>query len=362
MIRYVSLFSGVGSASFALGRIRRGFRPLAFAESCPAASAVLAAHFPGVPNLGDVANALTARLGAVDLLVGGPPCQPYSVAGSREGLHSADGRLSLLFWEAFWALRCKVGIMENVPGMLSETFDGRDSFGSILGTAIGHHGFAVPKPDGGWPRAGRIRGPLAVAAWRTADAKGFGGSQARNRLFVSVARNSIVDPCRCLAIGEADGHDPAAGQQGGYPPAALARRGPHIPFEGWNGDETPKVMTDTIPTLRASQGGGGTGIAYRDHYGRAVIRRLTLTEREEASGLPPGWTAVPGVSDAARIKLTGNTMFAPLIAMFGILLADAVGENQSLKRSRGRPRYHSEEKASTGAERKAIYRASAMAK
>lgn len=377
LIRYLSVFSGIGSASFALGRLRRGFRPVAFAEVCPDASRVLSARFPGIRNVGSAENVTRARLGAVDLLVGGSPCQPFSMTGKREGLRSPTGRLALLFWEIFWHLAehngCKAAVFENVRGMLSATRPsdeavnaGRvdeeiaDNFGPVLGMALGHPGWAVPEPAGGWPSCGRVRGSRAVAAWRVIYAADLGASQARPRLYLVVTRvEAGIDPGRLLAIAEAEGHDTAEGGRevdpgrggGGDRP-----RRSQVEYTGWNGDETPKVMAAAVPTLRAAQGGGGTGIAYRDHDGRAVIRRLTVKEREELSGMPPGWTAAAGVSAAARVRMTGNTMYAPIIAMIGIILADMVDWNPAWKRSRGRPRTHNEHMPSTGAERKTIWR------
>ena len=378
LIRYLSVFSGIGSASFALGRLRRGFRAVAFAEVCPDASRVLSARFPGVRNVGSAENIIRARLGAVDLLIGGSPCQPFSMTGKRDGLRSPTGRLALLFWEIFWHLAehngCKAAVFENVRGMLSSTRPSdeavnagqadeeiADNFGPVLGMALGHPGWAVPEPAGGWPPCGRVRGSRAVAAWRVIHAADLGASQARPRLYLVVARvEAGIDPGRLLAIAEAEGHDTAEGGREVDPSRGGGGDRPRrtqVEYTGWNGDETPKVMAAAVPTLRAAQGGGGTGIAYRDHDGRAVIRRLTIREREELSGMPPGWTAAAGVSAAARVRMTGNTMYAPVVAMIGTLLANAADGNLVWKRARGRPRYHTENTASTGAERKAIWRA-----
>ena len=102
-MRYVSLFSGVEAASVAWSRL--GWEPLAFAEVDEFPSAVLACRFPDVPNLGDVCKIdwkeFHERYGAVDVLVGGSPCQSFSIAGNRTGLEGASG----LMWQFCRAIR-----------------------------------------------------------------------------------------------------------------------------------------------------------------------------------------------------------------------------------------------------------------
>lgn len=91
--RYLSTFSGIEAASVAWEPL--GWRPAAFAEVDPFASAVLEARFPQVRNLGDVTQFRKwPDLGPINLLVGGSPCQAFSVAGLQHGL--ADPRLSLI--------------------------------------------------------------------------------------------------------------------------------------------------------------------------------------------------------------------------------------------------------------------------
>ena len=82
-MRYVSVFSGVEAATLAWHQL--GWEPVAFSEIDPFPSAVLAERFPHVPNLGDITQIDWSRIGAVDLVVGGSPCQSFSVVGKREG-------------------------------------------------------------------------------------------------------------------------------------------------------------------------------------------------------------------------------------------------------------------------------------
>jgi DNA (cytosine-5)-methyltransferase 1 len=141
-LRYVSLFSGVEAASVAWSRL--GWEPVAFAEVDEFPAAVLAHRFPDVPNLGDVCNVdwkeFYERYGAVDVLVGGSPCQSFSIAGNRTGLEGASG----LMWQFCRAIRELVEasggagpryvLWENVPGALSSGPKGQkgEDFGCLL--------------------------------------------------------------------------------------------------------------------------------------------------------------------------------------------------------------------------------------
>lgn len=118
-MRYVSTFSGVEAATLAWRPL--GWQALCFAEVDPFPSAVLRERFPEVPNFGDVTKVDWRSLrGTADLVVGGSPCQSFSVAGSRTGLDGASG----LMWEY---VRCVRDVMprwllwENVPGALSSS-------------------------------------------------------------------------------------------------------------------------------------------------------------------------------------------------------------------------------------------------
>lgn len=121
-MRYLSLFSGIEAASVAW--VPLGWEPVAFCEVEPFPCAVLDARFPGVPNLGDVADVDWGEwVGGdrrPDVIVGGSPCQSFSVAGLREGLAGASG----LMWEYVRAIRDvrpRWLVWENVPGALSSS-------------------------------------------------------------------------------------------------------------------------------------------------------------------------------------------------------------------------------------------------
>lgn len=131
-MKYLSVCSGIEAASVAWEPL--GWEPVAFSEIEAFPSAVLAHHFPHVPNLGDMTKHETWNIepGSIDLLVGGTPCQSFSVAGLRKGLHDPRGGLMLRFVEIAQRLRPRWVVWENVPGVLSSN-GGRD-FGALLGS------------------------------------------------------------------------------------------------------------------------------------------------------------------------------------------------------------------------------------
>ena len=135
-MRYLSVCSGIEAASVAWHPL--GWEPAAFCEIEAFPSAVLAHHYPNVPNYGDFTRLSDATHpihdAGIDLLVGGTPCQAFSVAGLRRGLADPRGGLTLEFVRLAQALRPKWVVWENVPGVLSQ--DGGGAFGSFLGALV----------------------------------------------------------------------------------------------------------------------------------------------------------------------------------------------------------------------------------
>ena len=99
-IRYISLFSGIEAWSCAV-RDMPEFEPVAFSEIDPFACAVLAYHYPNVPNLGDITKVNWEDYrGLADIIVGGSPCQGFSQAGYRRGLKDSRSSLALSYVQA----------------------------------------------------------------------------------------------------------------------------------------------------------------------------------------------------------------------------------------------------------------------
>lgn len=119
IMRYLSLFSGIEAASVAWEPL--GWSPVGFAEIEPFPSAVLAHRFPHVKNYGDVTKYKEWDIepGSVDVLVGGSPCQSFSVAGLRKGLTDPRGNLMLTYGAIAGHFKPRYIVWENVPGVLS---------------------------------------------------------------------------------------------------------------------------------------------------------------------------------------------------------------------------------------------------
>jgi DNA (cytosine-5)-methyltransferase 1 len=191
---YGSVCSGIEAATVAWEPL--GWRPAFFAEIEPFPSAVLAHHYPDVPNLGDM-TAIDGHAwrGKIDVLVGGTPCQAFSVAGLRKSLDDARGNLALKFVDLANAIDPAYTIWENVPGALS-TRD--NAFGCLLGGLAGEDGPLLP-PGGKWTDAGVVVGPTRTVAWRVLDAQYFGLAQRRRRLFVVAGPRDRADPVAVLS-------------------------------------------------------------------------------------------------------------------------------------------------------------------
>lgn len=179
-MRYGSVCSGVEAASLAWEPL--GWVPAFFSEIERFPSAVLARRWPDVPNLGD----LTRIDGAawrdrVDVLVGGTPCQAFSVAGLRRSLDDERGNLTLRFVELLHAIDPWAVVWENVPGVLS-TPD--NAFGCFLAGMVGADAPLVPPYGLRWTDAGMAAGPVRSAAWRKLDAQYVRLAQRRERVFV----------------------------------------------------------------------------------------------------------------------------------------------------------------------------------
>ena len=161
-MRYYSIFSGVEAATLAWEPL--GWEPVVFCEVDEFPSAVLKERWPDVPNLGDITNVnwkmVVREYGAADLVVGGSPCQSFSVAGTRTGLDGASG----LMWEYVRCVRevkPRWVLWENVPGALSSSHG--EDFRCLL-EALDAIGYGL--------------------AWRVLDAQFFGVAQRRERVFL----------------------------------------------------------------------------------------------------------------------------------------------------------------------------------
>ncbi|EJZ7016775.1 Dam family site-specific DNA-(adenine-N6)-methyltransferase [Salmonella enterica] len=204
-MRYGSVCSGIEAASIAWEPL--GWQPAWFAEIEAFPSAVLATHWPDVTNLGDMTGIAAAvhagDVEAPDVLVGGTPCQSFSIAGLRNGLVDKRGQLSLSYVELANAIDDKrrergeeeaIIVWENVPGVLSSK---DNAFGCFIGALAGE--ICELQPTGGkWSNAGCVYGPSRIVAWRVLDAQFFGVAQRRRRVFVVASARKGFDPAEVL--------------------------------------------------------------------------------------------------------------------------------------------------------------------
>lgn len=204
-VSFGSVCSGIEAASVAWEPM--GWKAAWFAEIEAFPSAVLAHHWPQVQNLGDmtkIRDRITAdEIQAPDVLVGGTPCQAFSVAGARKSLDDDRGQLTLeyvrLLNEIDTARSIRgehpaVAVWENVPGVLS-TKD--NAFGCFLGALAGEE--CELQPTGKkWTNAGCVFGPQRTVAWRILDAQYFGVAQRRRRVFVVASAREGFNPTEVL--------------------------------------------------------------------------------------------------------------------------------------------------------------------
>ncbi|EPB9494585.1 TPA: DNA cytosine methyltransferase [Pseudomonas aeruginosa] len=204
-LQYGSVCSGIEAVSLAWKPL--GWHPAWFSEIEPFPNAVLAHHFPDVPNLGDMTGIadqiLAGTVLAPDILVGGTPCQAFSVAGARQGLADPRGALTLKYTELADAIDQtrsnnsqppSIIVWENVPGVLS---DKSNAFGCLLGALAGE-GCALEPAGRRWTNAGCVAGPRRRIAWKVLDAQYFGVAQRRRRVFLVASGRDDLDPVEVL--------------------------------------------------------------------------------------------------------------------------------------------------------------------
>ena len=251
-MRYLSVCSGIEAASVAWESL--GWTPVAFAEIERFPSQVLAHHFPGVPNLGDMTKFREWDIDqrAVDLIVGGTPCQSFSVAGLRKGLEDPRGNLALTFLAMVDHFKPEWVIWENVPGVLSSS-GGRD-FGSFLG-ALGQLGYGF--------------------AYRVLDAQYFGVPQRRRRVFV---------------VAHSSGDSRRAAEVLFEPESLSGNYSENKEPKGWN--ITNEHISGTVSSKWAKRTGGPSGDECYNLVNQDGIRRLTTIECERLQGFPDDYTGI----------------------------------------------------------------------
>jgi DNA (cytosine-5)-methyltransferase 1 len=372
-MRYLSVCSGVEAATVAWHHM--GWQAAGFSEIEKFPSEVLAHHYPTVTNFGDMTKYKEWNLNdPIGLLVGGTPCQSFSVAGLRKGLDDPRGNLALTYLGILDHFRPKWCVWENVPGVLSSG-GGRD-FGAFLG-ALGELGYGF--------------------AYRVLDAQNFGVAQRRRRVFVvgclgdwraaaevlfeSESLSGNIKPSRAQresvtgyvesSFGQyredviAGTSKASGGVLGGgsetfithcvetFPTplsstAGVSRPGneatehqTYVAF-GWQNSASQSMSVDTVsPTLDKSKtpavavdvynqsingditatltaACGGSNTSGSKVMQSMAVRRLTPVECERLQGFPDDYTNIKDkCPDGPRYKAMGNSMAVPVMRWIG---------------------------------------------
>ena len=359
-MKYLSVCSGIEAATVAWHHM--GWKPVGFSEIEKFPSQVLAHHYPQVTNFGDMTKYKEWNINdSVELLVGGTPCQSFSVAGLRKGLDDPRGNLALTYVGILDKFRPKWCIWENVPGVLSSG-NGRD-FGAFLG-ALGELGY-------GW-------------AYRVLDAKNFGIAQRRRRVFVvgclggwesaakvlfeseslrgniKTSRSKEKDIAKCLTTSVRNDYETESFVYENHgtdsrikeieiSPTVTARWGTggnNLPLAiSFNVNARPdemKFLEEQSNTLTASQNSGVTqhytfpadmnfSCSFTPNVSNTLlrhgtmsvstnmaVRRLTEIECERLQGFPDNYTNIKeNCPSGARYKALGNSMAVPVMRWIG---------------------------------------------
>jgi len=357
-MRYLSVCSGIEAASVAWKDF--GWEAVGFSEIEKFPSEVLQHHYPNVPNLGDMTKYKEWNLGAIDILVGGTPCQSFSVAGLRQGLEDPRGNLALTYCGLLDKFRPKWFVWENVPGVLSSN-GGRD-FGSFLG-AVAELGYGF--------------------SYRVLDAQYFGVAQRRKRVFVVGNLRSWKRAAQVLFESDSlSRHTPPSREKRKEITASsgigVEISGPLsardykdvgtdglneisakmiVAYENHPSDSRVQEMGDICQTVTSTWGTGGGNIPFvqaysiredakantfsatpletstalqalipsvQSHHAQTfvahpgAVRRLTPMESERLQGFPDNYTNIKDkCPDGVRYKALGNSMAVPVMRWIG---------------------------------------------
>ncbi|PIJ50651.1 hypothetical protein BL250_07675 [Erwinia sp. OLTSP20] len=323
-MKYGSVCSGIEAASVAWRSL--GWKAAWFSEIEKFPSAVLAQHWPEVVNLGDmtkIAQFVHAdEVEAPDILVGGTPCQSYSIGGLRKGLKDPRGKLTLAFVELADGIDIKraekgqqptIIVWENVTGVFSSK---DNAFGCFLAGLAGEAKEFEPGPRPSertsskfwrwdkkaskhfpvWSKRGAVIGRQRKVAWRTFDAQYFGMAQRRPRILLVASARTDIDPAKILFESESLRRvDPPSKQT--PVPVCLTARG-----AGSLDDRETYVVTEA-----------------------GKIRHLMPIENERQMGFPDDHTKIPwrgknanDCPDGPRYRAIGNSMAVPVMQWIGI--------------------------------------------
>lgn len=347
-MRFGSVCSGIEAASVAFAAL--DWKAAWLSEVDIAASAVLAHRFgatapvyalPGsekamkkidwgnkIINWGDMTKLpdllRSGEAEAPDILVGGPPCQGFSIAGLRGGLIDPRSQLTLKFVElanviddtrtACGQPPCAI-LYENVPGLRS---DSGNAFGHFLAALVGADDPIEPgpRPECGrssthwswkketsehipkWPSAGVVVGPRRAVGWRSFDAQYFALAQRRERVFLVASAREGFDPAAVLFEFDGLRRDSAPRRDAGEDAAgtinARTDGGSH-----WDDFRNPH------PPLTQSHNTGGVGSSNQELFSQGGAY---LVPERSSELVPQWWDGSPVSQTLDAVLHKGQTM------------------------------------------------------
>ncbi|ECI4179063.1 Dam family site-specific DNA-(adenine-N6)-methyltransferase [Salmonella enterica subsp. diarizonae] len=325
-LSYGSVCSGIEAASIAWEPL--GMRPAWFSEIEPFPCAVLSERWPEVPNLGDMtkiaASVAANEVAAPDLLVGGTPCQAFSIAGLRNGLEDERGQLTLSYVELANAIDDKrrergekeaIIVWENVPGVLSSK---DNAFGCFLAGLAGESSELQPA-GGKWTHAGCVSGPERTIAWRVLDAQFFGVAQRRKRVFVVASARKDFDPAEVLFEFESVRRDTPPRREPQTAVTADTGNG----AEGGSHWDNP---TNPHPTLNQSNNISGIGASNQEIFaqrGAGIVGAYRMTAFGEYPGDGTASTVkARDYKDATDLAVTYSDASRTLLSKSNVSMAE----------------------------------------
>ena len=310
---YLSVCSGIEAATVAWEPL--GFKPIGFAEIEPFPCELLKQKYPNVKNYGDITQYEKWDIKQFGVLVGGTPCQSFSIAGKRDGTDDVRGKLMYSYLGIVGKYKPQWVIWENVPGVLSSG-KGLD-FASFLG--------GLEKCGYGW-------------AYRVLDAQYFGVPQRRRRVFVVGHSNNRTDlAAKVLFEPKRMQRDFKKGGEKQKKPVAAIGKGVNYFRRGGNykyhrdkkastlrNSASPDcfdlVLANGKKTTGSLLANCGKSLWQNNNVSNKNIRRLTPLECERLQGFPDNYTQIKWKGkpkdqcpDSHRYKAIGNSMAVPVM-------------------------------------------------
>lgn len=295
-----------GIEAFSCAATERGWKASFISEIADFPRAVIRHRFPETPLHGDFTTIQEGDYGPIQLLIGGTPCQSFSIAGGRGGLGDARGVLAWEFLALAERLRPQWILWENVTGALSSG-EGED-FASLI-TGMVECGYGI--------------------AWRVLDTRGFGIPQGRRRLFVLGYRGNWRPAFAALhEQGSLFGHPEAGRSAADRSAAAIAGSAGKRAEDGQAGlgeiagffrmlkfgKYAPDIYAST---MKARDHKDATDLIVHRMQNGLFARKLSISEREKLMGFPVGWTNVSWkgrpAPESLRVHALGNSMVVPVM-------------------------------------------------